>query len=149
MSVQAGETPPPAQRCQRSCFQSRGPRPFFSHTIRTNKELAASELFARLVSAAIIWCDVITIGRGHREIASALRLRFAPLEIFAQRQFQPILARIIPWFLRSPSGLALVFILLTLHREPARMTGTKPDRRNSYCVSLAVRAIADSWATRD
>jgi hypothetical protein len=29
------------------------------------------------------------------------------------------------------------------------MTGTNPDRRNSYCVSLAVRAIADSWATRD
>src|ERR1700687_5918261 len=57
------------------------------------------------------------IGRRDRDIASPPRLRFSPLEIFAQRQLQPILARI----LCGGSGLPLGFILVILHRGPVSM----------------------------
>src|ERR1700692_1189221 len=131
-----------------------------------------------------MWCDVIDIGRREREIVPPPRLRFSPLEIFAQRQLQPVLARIFP----KACGLALAFVIAILHRRPARMrrcsnnirgkwadgrkscTGafaaTDPGRLASlcgvwrsrpaglpalgtYCVSLPLRAIADSGAARD
>jgi hypothetical protein len=81
-----------------------------------------AKLFTRLLDAAVMRVDVITIGRRHRDIASSPGLRFPPFEIVAQRLLQPILAGI---FLRGRYGLVLVFILLVLHREPVRMTGAK------------------------
>jgi hypothetical protein len=87
-----------------------------------------------------MWGGIISIGRCHRDIASRPGLRFSPLEIFAQRQFQPIL----PWIFRKRSGLALVFILLILHREPARMTGGKPMSENHALAPLPQRTL-DSW----
>src|SRR3982074_427081 len=78
-----------------------------------------------------MWGDVIAMGRRRRDIASPPRLRFSPLEIFAQRQLQPILpqifARVFPrvffGVFGGRSGLPFVFIFLIVHREPARMTG--------------------------
>ena len=62
------------------------------------------------------------MGRRDRTIASSPRLRFSPLEVFAQRQFQPILARIL-----CGSGWRLVFMLVILHREPVRMRRSPKD----------------------
>ena len=44
-------------------------------------------LFAGFFSAHVMWGEVIAGGRSGRDIAAAPRLRFPPLEIFAQRQF--------------------------------------------------------------
>jgi hypothetical protein len=54
----------------------------------------ANRLFARVFLAALM-CDIIRSRRRVREIASRPRLRFSPLEIRAQCQFQPILSRIL------------------------------------------------------
>jgi hypothetical protein len=59
------------------------------------------------------------IGRRHRDMASRAGLRFSPLEIFAQRQFQPIRSRIF----RVRTGLSLALIAVVVHRGPARMRG--------------------------
>ncbi|HWX06230.1 MAG TPA: hypothetical protein VN065_10400, partial [Bradyrhizobium sp.] len=67
-----------------------------------------------------MWGNVIAIGRCHRDIAASPRLRFSPLEVFPQRQFQPILPRIV---FRWRSGSALAFMLVILHREPVCITG--------------------------
>jgi hypothetical protein len=81
----------------------------------------ANRLFARVFLAAFMWCDVIRSRRRGREIVSPPGLRFSPLQVFAQRQFQPILAQI-P---RGPSGLPLALVLAILHCRPVRMRSPK------------------------
>src|ERR1700704_3780003 len=78
---------------------------------------SARLLSARLVAAVVMWCGLIVMGRCGRGIASPPRLRFSPLEVFAQCQLQPILPRIRLWsFCRRPRAP----VLLVLHRRPVR-----------------------------
>jgi hypothetical protein len=77
-----------------------------------------------------MWGDVLGIGRCGAGIAASARLRFAPLEIFAQRQLQPILplvfARTFPWSISwisfwifcGRSGLPAASIFFVAHRGP-------------------------------
>ena len=75
-------------------------------------------------------------GRGRRRIAPSPRLRFPPLEIFAQRQFQPVLSRI----LRANAGLSLAFVLIVLHAGPVRKPPGMEDKRMTAPDALPVRA---------
>ena len=68
-------------------------------------------LLARLFFAAVARRGLIT---GIRGLISSPRLRFSSLEIFAQRQLQPILPGIL---FRGPAGLALEFVLFIRHRR--------------------------------
>src|ERR1700688_5232756 len=79
-----------------------------SHRPKLTKPVAGpTRLFDRVFSADVMWGDVVAIRRRHRDIAASLRLRFSPLEVFPQRQFQPILPRIL---FRRRSGSALAFM---------------------------------------
>ena len=81
-----------------SCLLPWCPRPFRPASImkaNSRRGEAGRSLFARLFSAAVMWRDIAGIGRRGRRIASPPRLRFSPLEVFAQRQFQPILPGIL------------------------------------------------------
>jgi hypothetical protein len=62
------------------------------------KNDSCGTLFVRL-SVAVMWGDVRAVGRCGAGIASSPRLRFPPLEIFAQRQLQPLLPSILLWIL--------------------------------------------------
>ena len=111
------------QRCH-PCLLSGCPRPFRNLTFnrrRSRKPCSGppgkrfgGQLPARLFSAPVIQGDAGVIGRRARDVAPALRLRFSPLEIFAQRQFQPVL----PGVFRRARGLPLAVTLLILHRRP-------------------------------
>jgi hypothetical protein len=46
----------------------------------------------RLFFAALMWWGVIRIGRCAIGVDSSPRLRFSPLQVFAQRQLEPILS---------------------------------------------------------
>jgi hypothetical protein len=60
-----------------------------------------------------MWGRLVVFGRCDRHPAAPPGLRFSPLEIFAQSQFQPILPRILP------SIFALAFVRLIVHRRPS------------------------------
>src|SRR5487761_1899685 len=77
----------------------------------------ANRLFARAFFAAVTGGDVFGIGGCVREIVASSRLRFSPLEVFAQCQFQAVLTQI----LRGPSGSPRALFVAILHRRPARM----------------------------
>src|SRR5260370_10269488 len=121
--------------------------------------------------------ELIRMARCGRDVASAPGLQFSPLEVFAQRELQPVPPRIFS----ARSGLPLAFIPRILHRGPVRMSRRETDGRNtcagasgatysgrlaslcrlarsrpadlatvrSYCVSLVICAIAISPAHRD
>src|ERR1700738_880216 len=89
-------------------------------------------LRARLFSVAVMWGGVIAMGRCRHVLAPAFRLRFSPLEIFAQRLFEPVLSWILSWILRRifrralfhrGCGLRLGFIPVILHRRSVRISG--------------------------
>jgi hypothetical protein len=63
-----------------------------------------------------MWGEILRIGRCERTFTALARLRFSPLEIFAQGPLQPFLG---PIFC-ARSGLSLAFRLVILHRDPAR-----------------------------
>ena len=81
-------------------------------------------LTARLFSAVVIWRDIAGMGRCRCRIVSPPRLGFSPLQVFAQRPFQPILpgflARIAGRAFRRGPVLPLAFVLLIRHRRPVR-----------------------------
>lgn len=84
---------------------------------------SVAALLARLFSNAVIWRLRIDIGRCR--IAASSRLRFSPLEIFAQGLLQSVLAPILFCaFARifcKRSGLTLAFAAIIRHREPVRI----------------------------
>jgi hypothetical protein len=92
----------------------------------------AKRLLARLLCAVVIWRDVVDIKGFRCQIAAPARLRFAALEIFAQRQLQSALSLILPpippcAFARifgNGTGLLLGFAIVILHRPPVALRGT-------------------------
>src|SRR5215203_1260874 len=97
---------------------------------------STSRLLARLLAVRAIWRGII-IARCNDDVASASRLRFSPLEVFAQCQLQPILPRI---FGRG-SGLPLELILLILHRAPVRVARSSSGSTGRITI-CALRAFA-------
>src|SRR5258708_9967362 len=124
-----------------------------------------------------MWGDLIRIARCRRDVAAAPGLRFSPLEIFAQCELQPIPPRIfsalsalplafIPRILhRGPVRMSwretdgrntcggaagatdsgrLASLCCLARSRPAGLAAVR-----TYCVSLAIRAIANSRARRD
>jgi hypothetical protein len=81
----------------------------------------ANRLFTRVFLAAFMWRDVIRGRRRGREIVARPGLRFSPLQVFAQRQFQPIPAQV-P---RGRSGLPLALVLAIPHCRLVRMRPRK------------------------
>lgn len=79
-------------------------------------------LFTQLVAILLIRQDLIVIQDRGGAVASSPRLRFSPLEIFPERQLQPILPWPPPWsFFRKLAGLAPTFIPIILHCRPIQM----------------------------
>src|ERR1700744_87396 len=116
-SAHDAEIRPLPQQSRPPCYPSRYLQPLRPLLEKRPSELPARTsrtgqrvLFVRY--AVVIWCDAIGIGRREREIAAPPRLRFSPLEIFAQRQLQPVLT---PVFLDG-AGLPLAFVIAILHR---------------------------------
>jgi hypothetical protein len=79
-----------------------------------NRPARANRLFARAFFA-VMARDLIRSGRRWREIASLSRLRFSPLEIFAQRELQPFLTPISGGRSRRPPA----FVSTIHHHQPS------------------------------
>ena len=77
-----------------------------------------TRLFARFFSAAIMWCGGLIMGRCRRDVVSSPRLRFSPLEVFAQRLLQPIPSCI---FFRQMACPAFALFPVIRHHGPAFM----------------------------
>jgi hypothetical protein len=73
-------------------------------------------------------------------IASSPRLRFSPLEIFPQRQFQPVLPRI-------PGGLAFAFVLVVRHREPVGPGSVRTSNRPMTAAAATLRSLPATMAS--
>jgi len=92
-----------------------------------------------------MWGRVGVIARCGSDITSSPRLRLSPLEIFPQRQFQPILPRI-------PGRLAVAFAFIVLHCGPVRMNGASqtqaPENRPTRDAALKFSASTSKWQFR-
>ena len=162
MSAHVAEMRQPAERCHWSGFPSCYPRPSPLTPLKGNRTCRANQCgyppgFFPLPSCGETSSSLEDAISG---IASAPCLRFSPLEIFAQRQFQPILSWIVSWidprylawiFCRRP-GLRLAFVLVILHRGPVRMhccrnVGTRENRLMSEIHALASlpQRTLDGW----
>lgn len=76
----------------------------------------ARRLLVRFRTEFVMWGCLGIIARCGVRIAASPRLRFSPLEIFPQRQFQPVLPRVL-----RRLALTVALTLIVLHRRPVRM----------------------------
>ena len=87
-----------------------------------------------------MWGGAGVIARCRVRIASPSRLRFSPLEIFPQRQFQPVLTPV-------AGGPAFAFVLVSRHREPVEPGSVRTSNRPVTAAAATSRFLPATMAS--